>query len=644
MENRDKQVGLKSFIIGALLCFLVPVMAHYSIDVVHGSYLAIDFMPAGAIFLFFILVGGIAVILKLISKRIALNSSELLVIYIMMLVASSVATMGLGAQLFPIITAPFYFATPTNRWAELIQPHIKSWMVPQGKEVIRQFYEGMPKGASIPWSAWIKPICFWMIFLMSLYMVMITIVVILRKQWVEKERLIYPLAQLSMDMVKDENGSIIRPFFKSRIMWLGFAIPFTISAINGFHDYFHFIPKINLVDSIPIFRNTMNMQFRVSFPMIGYAYFINMQLAFSLWFLCLLSIVIKGICNITGFGFQEKLSCYGIQGSPMLYHQQTGGVIVLVLTGLWMAREHLKDVFGKAFGRRKDVDDTSEILSYKASVCSLLIGLIVMGTWLYFSGMPLITVPVFMFFALVLFLGLTRIVAEGGLACVVAPSIAPSLAVSGLGTSIFGAGGMVSLAFTYVWGSDLRTFVMAATAHSLKIIEVIKTNRRKLFWFILAALVIGLVSTFWIALKLAYTHGGINLNSWFFVGGPQWPYQYAADKMLHPTGVNWMGWLHTAIGGGFMAFLMFMRYRLLWWPIHPVAYPISAVWIMEALWFSIFITWIIKSVLTRYGGNKVYKASRPFFLGLILGQLVAAGLWFVIDLITGHTGNQVFWM
>ena len=85
MENKDKQVGLKSFIIGALLCFLIPVMAHYSIDIVHGSYLAIDFMPAGAIFLFFILVGGIAVILKLISKRLALNSSELLVIYIMML-------------------------------------------------------------------------------------------------------------------------------------------------------------------------------------------------------------------------------------------------------------------------------------------------------------------------------------------------------------------------------------------------------------------------------------------------------------------------------------------------------------------------------------------------------------------------------
>ncbi|NQU87872.1 MAG: hypothetical protein HQ541_19155 [Mariniphaga sp.] len=643
MENRDKQVGLKSFIIGALLCFLIPVMAHYSIDIVHGSYLAIDFMPAGAIFLFFILVGGIAVILKLISKRIALNSSELLVIYIMMLVTSSVATMGLGAQLFPMITAPFYFATPTNRWAELIQPHIKSWMVPQGKEVIRQFYEGLPKGATIPWLAWLKPICFWLIFLMALYMIMITIMVVLRKQWVEKERLIYPLAQLPLEMVRDENNSIIRPFFKNRLMWFGFAIPFIISSINAFHHYFHFIPGIELANSIPIFRNTLDMHFRVSFPMIGYAYFINMQLAFSLWFLCLLSIVIKGICNITGFGFNENLSCYGIQSSPMLYHQQTGGMIVLVLMGLWMARDHLKDVFRKAFRGTKEIDDTNEILSYRASVFMLLVSLIVMGTWLYFSGLPLITVPVFMFFALVLFIGLTRIVAEGGLACAVAPSIAPSLAVSGLGTSIFGHGGLVSLAFTYVWGSDLRTFVMAATAHGLKIIEVIKGNRRKLFWFILGALIIGLGSTFWIVLKLAYTHGGINLQGWYFIRAPQWPYRYVVDHILRPTGVNWLGWLHTAIGGGFMLFLMSMRYRFLWWPIHPVAYPISAVWMMEYMWFSIFIAWIIKALLLRYGGNKIYKGAKPFFLGLILGQLVAAGLWFIIDLITGHTGNVVFW-
>ena len=31
----------------------------------------------------------------------------------------------------------------------------------------------------------------------------------------------------------------------------------------------------------------------------------------------------------------------------------------------------------------------------------------------------------------------------------------------------------------------------------------------------------------------------------------------------------------------------------------------------------------------------------PFFLGMVMGQLSAAGVWLVIDLIFGGTGNNV---
>ena len=40
--------------------------------------------------------------------------------------------------------------------------------------------------------------------------------VILRKQWIERERLIFPLAQLPLEMTK-------KSFFKNKLMWLGFA-------------------------------------------------------------------------------------------------------------------------------------------------------------------------------------------------------------------------------------------------------------------------------------------------------------------------------------------------------------------------------------------------------------------------------------
>ena len=95
-------------------------MAHYSIDIVHGSYLAIDHMPAGGIFVFFVLVLLLNPILGSIKKTFQFSSHELMLIYIMLLITSSITTMGLGAQLCPMIAAPFYYATPGNRWHEIL--------------------------------------------------------------------------------------------------------------------------------------------------------------------------------------------------------------------------------------------------------------------------------------------------------------------------------------------------------------------------------------------------------------------------------------------------------------------------------------------------------------------------------------------
>ena len=44
-------------------------------------------------------------------------------------------------------------------------------------------------------------------------------------------------------------------------------------------------------------------------------------------------------------------------------------------------------------------------------------------------------------------------------------------------------------------------------------------------------------------------------------------------------------------------------------------------------------------MILRYGGVRLYRNLRPFFLGLILGEIVAAGVFVLIDYATGHTGS-----
>ena len=635
----------KAVLMGTLLSLCIALGAPYGNMVIRGSYMAMDFSTAGAIFLFFLLVGIINIALGLISPVLALQRRELIVVYIMMITASAIPTMGLSEYLLTIITGAQYYATPENEWVELILPFIPTWLVPQDQEAIKWFYEGAPRGMGIPWEVWIGPLVCWTALALSLYVVMISSMVILRKQWAERERLIYPIVQVPLEMVQDDpKGGKMRHFFKKPTMWAGFAIPVIVSSLNALHAYFNFIPAIQLISSVPIFRNTIGLIFRLSFPMIGFSYLINLDIAFSLWFFNTLAKVLKGTLNILGVASTEKLGIYGVTSDPLLAHQGQGAMIVLVLFGLWVGRGHLRQVLRKAFKGDESVDDTGEIMSYRGAVFGWLAGVLAMSIWLWMTGLPLWAAVATLLMALLIFVGLTRVVVESGVATAVGPMISSSVMVSAVGSSVLGAPGMIGMAYTYVWAADIRTFVMASCAHGLKLSEYLGRNLRPLFWIMLLAIGVSLVGSVWIILHLAYEYGGINLNGWFFGGGTRAPFDYITTQLNSPTTPNWEGWIHTFLGGGVMALLMLARHHLLWWPLHPIGYPIGAVWLMDQLWFSIFLAWLIKLVVMKYGGPVLYRRTRPFFLGLIMGQFAISGIWLIIDYFTGMTDNVVFWI
>lgn len=645
MTNRNRgPFTLRAFIAGSLSSIALTVGDQYGLMVIHGSYMSIDFSTAAAVFLFFIIVAIVNLALGKINSNLALTSSELKTVYVMMTIACSISTMGLTAQLLPILTAPFYYALPENNWAEILHPHIKPWLVPQGQLHIKHFYEGSPAWErGVPWSVWIKPLFIWSILLFALYFVMICIVVILRKQWIERERLAYPLAQLPLEMVRDDNNSPLKPFFKNPIMWIGFAIPFTFGSLKGLHHYFPSVPSLELAHGIPIFRNTLGLYFRLSFPMIGFFYLVHLDAAFSLWFFNLLSLIARGFMNIFGITMRESLGIYG-SPSPIFAHLGMGAMITLVIAGLWVARSHLKDVFRKALTGDKRIDDSNETLSYKTAFFGMIVGLIVMTIWLTMSGIPLKVVPMFLFGAFLLFLGLTRVVTESGMAEAVASTISSSFVVSGIGTAPLGPSGLTAMSFTYVWSADLRTFVMASAANSLKIMDTEPGPKRPLFWAMILSIVVTIVASIWVLLELAYVRGGLNCNEWFFIGGAKAPFEFFVSKILNPSEPNLTGWYITAGGALSMLFLMFMRARFLWWPFHPIGFAIGPIWIMDQIWFTVFLSWLIKFTIIRYGGLKLFQKFRPLFLGLILGQFTCNGTWIAIDAIAGGRGNQIFWI
>jgi hypothetical protein len=204
---------------------------------------------------------------------------------------------------------------------------------------------------------------------------------------------------------------------------------------------------------VPIFRNAVGLIFRLSFPMIDFSYLINLDIAFSLWFFNTIAKLIRGGLSVLGVGSTEKLGIYGAASEPILAHQGQGALMVLVFFGLWVGREHLGDVVRKAFKGDDSVDDSGEMLSYRAAVFICLGGVAVMTLWLWQAGLPLWAAFFTLLMALLIFVGLTRVVVEGGVAAAVGPMISSSVLVSAVGSTVIGPAGLVGMAYTYVWAA-----------------------------------------------------------------------------------------------------------------------------------------------------------------------------------------------
>ena len=91
-----------------------------------------------------------------------------------------------------------------------------------------------------------------------------------------------------------------------------------------------------------------------------------------------------------------------------------------------------------------------------------------------------------------------------------------------------------------------------------------------------------------------------------------------------------------------MLVLTWIHRAIYWWPLHPLGFLAQGSWIMRSLWFSFFLSWLIKVLVLRYGGGAAFKKAKILFIGLIVGLLVAGGMWLVIDVLTGTHGNRVY--
>jgi hypothetical protein len=573
-----------------------------------------------------------------IIPRAALSAPEVALLFMMMVLAAMIASRGVMEDLLPTLSGLNYYAATNSEWATRYFPYVKRWLVPWDpggpakQEVVRAFYEGYFYGQPIPWQAWVGPVLAWSVLIGAVFCAFLCLATLLRRQWIDQERLSFPLVQLPLEMIRDEPAAGTGSFFHNPWLWAGFGLAFGLFLLNGLHRSLPALPEIvtqvNLKEYLTG-RPWSDISYTVIFislAAIGFFYLLPADLLLSFWFFFLLGRIQEVIASAGGM---EMIGAQHASARHFLALQTIGAFVVLAAYLFYIARAHWRRVFLAATGRQR-VDDRSEMLSYRWAFWGLAASLGVILAWLALAGMaPWVAALEMGGYLFIQAMIMGRAMAEGGM--LMAEGSFTPLDILGAFTSkkVVGPSSLTVLSFTHaMFTRDLRGMTFTGFLDGQKLAEGVGLNLRRLLVAILYALVIAFVFALAVQLWLPYRRGAaVSLYSFPYRSNniQFWrefmPYM-SGELRYQPDAPVWVG-----VGAALTALLAFLRMRFYWWPLHPLGYAMCCSWTLVVFWFPIFVAWLIKSLVVRWGGLPLYARLRPFFLGLIFGEFTSATMW-----------------
>jgi hypothetical protein len=145
--------------------------------------------------------------------------------------------------------------------------------------------------------------------------------------------------------------------------------------------------------------------------------------------------------------------------------------------------------------------------------------------------------------------------------------------------------------------------------------------------------------TFWVILHLMYSYGA-EAKSKITFGAEA--YDNLTGWIKSPQNGKFSEFMAICVGAGIAVLLQWLRVRLPWWPLHPLAFAVTSSWEINLVWGPLFLAWIFKSIILRYGGRGGFQRALPFFIGLMLGQFSVGSLWNIYGIARGLPTYQ-FW-
>ncbi len=556
-----------------------------------------------------------------------LSRGEMFLIYMAVCIAP---VMDRGVYILHYLFYPVYYGNDVNQWQEFAQ-YYPNFFIPEDPRIANGFWEGSQTGL-IPWDALWLPLVWWMSFNMLIMVAVMCLVSFFRRQWVQSERLSFPLLYLPLEITGGFEGSAVgQGFFRDPVMWVGFILAALFNLMRLGHELWPSVPELKIYVRLaqgisdPPWRWIRPLNLFFSLDVWGLSYLMSGEVLLSSFLVYFTMKTVK----IVGLQAGYRKSRF-----PFYQEVSSGACIALTLYMFYTARGHFRQV-AESIIRGRSPYDTNEPMSYRNLAIVLLIVTAAMIWMMAYAGHRIDLLLIY-FATLYMFVLVTaRIRAEAG------PPVTwthpygydTQVAVHLFGNKFIRGYGSAQPMVLYYSLFYIGRTVFAHSAgqyfvDGLKLGDHGKVKRSAIIKVMLICALIAGALAFWTHLDLGYRYG----QAFYFAGEGRehrtWPanwsrghYRFLDRGLENPTGPD--GTYIGAYVAGFLATLLITwgRMTIANFPLHPLGMVLGTLYNdWSPYWGPFLFAWLAQRLALRYGSLPAYRRAVPFWLGLFLGH------------------------
>jgi hypothetical protein len=621
----------RALLVGTLLLPLLTHFGHLSYLVAQSAVWTAETLLRGPVVLLFLLACW-SLAWRRISPRLArllaLSRKEMILIYLMTTVGTALAGECWAIHVVPGLAgaAAYQAATSHPEWAGWLGDTPR-WFFVQDPEVIRAIHLGnssLYRAANL--RALAVPVAAWGVLMIALALYTQCLAQLVRRQWIDRERLAFPLVYLPMTLVEIEGP---HAWWRSRPFWLGVALAGTIELVNGLNYLYPAVPylpvKLTQFSAAPDRPwSGLGSVWVAFYPwVIALGYMVPQEVTFSLWFFFWVSRLQDLVVTMIGLRAEGG---YAPTLPPYHTHQETGAFLVMGALLLFRARREI----AAGWTRARQPLHRRALFWLSGSIAVILL-------WAEAARIPMLLAGGFLIVYGLFSIVLGRLAAESG-----GPSSFPplstheTLALMGH-LDRFSQSSLVTFGWWQNLGAQVTDDLLPHQITGARLAEEVGAAR----WLHVAlavGAVAGVLTGIWSLLDI-YFHYGImsaHVREWPVRTAPQATYKFIQTWLHGPPKVP-LGQLIAFLAGGAVAALLIgLRQTYASWPLHPIGYAVAGNWGMQEVWCPFFIAWLIKVTVLRAGGIRLYRVLLPFFLGVLLGDFLIPMGWAALGLLSGQ--------